>query len=136
MALGAKIDTNSTVDNITANSAQCGGKNISPLVYTLLEKGLVWSSTNPVPTIADNSFNRFPFDPTLNDFVCDMTGLNSNTLYYVRAYIKTTAGTPYVYDTSAPKQFTTLAAPAIPKVLTGANGKHLIAGSHRLVVQQ
>lgn len=126
MAPGVRIDTNVTVDNITTNSAQCGGNNISQSTYTILEKGLCWSSTNTSPTISDNYFNQFPLDPTINNFVCSMTGLNPNTLYYVCAYLKSTAGTPYFYSNLI-RQFTTLSGPPPkPKVISiGTHGTRL-----------
>lgn len=93
------------VTDITAHSARCGGRVITDGSYLQTERGICWS-TNPNPT-TDGSH---AIDPTLasggsevNMFKLDMTGLAANTVYYVRAYVNTAAGTTYGEE----KTFTT-----------------------------
>lgn len=95
---------------ITSTSAIGGCSSLSPSVYTVLAKGVCWSSVNTVPTLSDNYTDEFPSDPTANIFNSTMTGLTPNTLYYYRTYVTTTAPTPTTYSPTV-EQFTTSSGP-------------------------
>ena len=79
------------VTGITHSTAVCGG-----YVYTngggsVTARGVCWS-TQPNPTIN----NTHTSDGTgLGLFTSSLTGLNANTIYYVRAYATTSIGTAY-----------------------------------------
>jgi hypothetical protein len=83
--------TTNEVTSITHNSAISGGKIISKGASPILEKGICWD-TLPSPTIDDEStFNNDDSD----DFSSELTFLNDNTKYFVRAYASNIAGTAY-----------------------------------------
>lgn len=90
-----KIDrpvlTTSAITNITQNSATCGGNITSDAGYTITSRGVCWS-TNANPTITNNKTTN---GSGIGSFISNITGLQSNTTYYVRAYAATTVGTAY-----------------------------------------
>ena len=78
----------SSVSQYTATS---GGASINDNGSPITEKGVCWS-TNSNPTVSDSHTS----DGTgTADFSSQLTGLNSNTQYYVRAYATNSAGTGY-----------------------------------------
>jgi len=83
--------TTSVVTGITHNSAGSGGVITSDGGASVTARGVCWSTgTNPTLT-----------DPHTTDgsgtgsFTSNMTGLNPNTTYYVRAWASNSAGTGY-----------------------------------------
>jgi uncharacterized protein (TIGR02145 family) len=78
--------------NITSTTASSAGNIISNGGGNILEKGVVWS-TSQNPTIALNTkiINGSGMDP----FQCDISGLLISTTYYVRTYATNSAGTAY-----------------------------------------
>ncbi len=82
--------TTSDVTNITGNSATCGG-NITNGGLEITASGVCWS-TNTNPTINDS----YTSDGTgIGSFVSIITGLSTDTRYYIRAYATTNDGTYY-----------------------------------------
>ncbi|MCX7737599.1 MAG: T9SS type A sorting domain-containing protein [Candidatus Kapabacteria bacterium] len=81
------------VSNISGLSASSGGNSITDGNGNISEKGIVWS-TNPNPTI-DNNEGKTSNGTGTNDFSANLTNLNLNTYYYVRAYATNEAGTGY-----------------------------------------
>lgn len=93
------IVSTSSVTNITQNSAKCGGNVTSDGGATVTERGICWStSTNP--TVNSNHVSS---GSGTGSFTVNMTGLNPNTTYFVRAYAKNSVGISY----GAQKNFTT-----------------------------
>ena len=92
--------TTNSVTNITSNSATCGGNVASDGNGTVTARGVCWS-TSQTPTI--NDFRTANGTGT-GTFTSNITGLNPNTKYYVRAYATNEAGTSY----GVQKSFTTL----------------------------
>ncbi len=94
-AVPSVVTTN--VNFITDTSAM-GHGHISFIGDTLLARGICWSTT-PQPTIMDphtcDSINI-----GLGDFDSEITGLTSNTTYYVRAYATNSNGTAYSNEKS------------------------------------
>ena len=88
---GVQVDTKS-VEEIINNAALCkySVKLKDPAIFK--EQGVCWGK-NPGPSITDNKVTV----TELNEAVMngEMTGLEANTKYYVRAYVTTTAGTVY-----------------------------------------
>ncbi len=84
--------TTTSVTDITANSAKCGGIIISDGGANITAKGICWS-TSPNPTITSNNYtsNCSGTSP----FTCNLIGLSYNVKYYVRAYATNVAGTSY-----------------------------------------
>ena len=87
------------VSNITSNSADIGGDITDNGGSPISIRGVCYS-TNPNPTTADDTTN----DGTgIGSFTTNLTGLNDNTTYYVRAYATNGVGTAYGNEV----QFTT-----------------------------
>lgn len=83
--------TTSNVVNVTLNSAVSGGNITSDGGSEITEKGICWS-INQNPTVDDSK----TLDGTgAADFASILTGLESGTTYYVRAYATNSAGTSY-----------------------------------------
>ena len=82
-------------NEITAVSAISGGSLTSSdgSYIVVLEKGICWA-THPNPTVM-NDFHT-ENGSGINSFTAEMTDLNLNTAYYVRAYAVTDSGTTYV----------------------------------------
>jgi hypothetical protein len=83
--------TTSAVSCIAATSATCGGNITDDGGAAVTARGVCWSTT-PNPTNAgshttDGSGN--------GSFTSSLTGLTSNTLYYVRAYATNSVGVSY-----------------------------------------
>jgi len=97
------ILTTSAVTNITSSTASCGGIIISDGGSTITARGVCWS-TSTTPTIADSKTTDGSGAGT---FLSSLTGLTvgiNGTMYYVRAYATTNAGTGY----GSAMSFTTL----------------------------
>ncbi|MDP3930460.1 MAG: T9SS type A sorting domain-containing protein [Bacteroidota bacterium] len=100
----------SSAFNVTATSALLGGSVLDSGTSSIIERGVVFS-TSPNPTLA-NSKRIFP-NPSV--VALSVTGLTPSTLYHVRFYATNSTGTGYGGDST----FTTLPIPtAAPKVST------------------
>jgi hypothetical protein len=83
--------TTNSVTNITTTTATSGGNVIDDGGSIVTARGVCWS-TSPNPTIS----NSHTIDGSgLGNFVSNISGLNSNTTYYVRAYATNNAGNAY-----------------------------------------
>jgi uncharacterized protein (TIGR02145 family) len=79
------------VSNISSTSVFTGGNITNDGGSTVTHRGIAWS-LSPNPTTADNaSLNG----SGLGSYVSQLTGLMSNTTYYIRAYAINSAGTVY-----------------------------------------
>ncbi|MCX6584482.1 MAG: Ig-like domain-containing protein [Candidatus Aminicenantes bacterium] len=84
------VSTNS-ISSITSKSAICGGNVTSNGGAPVTSRGVCWS-TSLTPTIADSKTT----DGTgTGSFTSNITGLNPDTTYYVRAYATNSRGTAY-----------------------------------------
>lgn len=97
---GAPTVTTSSVSNITATSASCGGNVTADGGTAITERGLCWSTAN-APTVDGGS--HIANGTGTGSFTAMMSGLAPNTVYYVRAYATNARGTAY----GEQKQFTT-----------------------------
>ncbi len=97
---GSNTETNSllptittkSVTTITATTAIGGGTVTNNGGYSILSKGVVWStSSNPTVSLSTKTNNG----TGSGTFISNIIGLNPNTLYYIRAYATTSAGTFY-----------------------------------------
>ena len=83
--------TTSTVSNITATTATCGGNVTLNGGAPITARGICWS-TSTTPTVADNHTSD---GTSMGTFTSQITGLNPGTTYYVRAYSTNRVGTAY-----------------------------------------
>ena len=83
--------TTKAIISITENSAISGGNITDDGDNPLISRGICWS-TNPAPTIYHN---RTTEGTNTEEFTSNITGLQDNTVYYVRAYAINVNGTAY-----------------------------------------
>ncbi len=83
--------TTAAITNITGNSATCGGTIIDEGLGNIIARGVCWS-LKATPTLADSKTNDGAGAGT---FISHISGLDSDSTYYVRAYATNSAGTGY-----------------------------------------
>src|SRR5688572_18953372 len=83
--------TTQEVTEITVNSARSGGNVTSDGGGPITARGVCWS-TGQAPTIDNNKTNDGSGG---GSFISELTGLDANTTYYVRAYASNSDGTAY-----------------------------------------
>ena len=83
--------TTTVVTSIIGTTATSGGNVSSDGGATVTVRGVCWSTTQN-PTTSDNKTN----DGTgKGSFTSNITGLTSDTTYYIKAYATNSAGTAY-----------------------------------------
>lgn len=97
---GKPLVVTGSITGITQNSANCTGSIENDYGSTITARGFCWSSVNSTPTINDQHSND---GAGAGSYSSTITGLLSNTKYYIRAYATNANGTGY----GAVKQFTT-----------------------------
>ena len=103
--------TTASATNISYTSATVGGNVTSDGGATITERGVVYSTTQSPTT----SNSKVTSGNGTGSFTCDLTNLQENTRYYVRAYAINKKGTSYGEQSS----FTTKAY-ALPTVTTSS----------------
>jgi hypothetical protein len=98
--------TTTAVTGITSIAASSGGNVTDQGSASVTARGVVWS-TSASPTVP--SANSTLDGSGSGSFTSSITGLTMGTLYHVRAYATSTAGTSYGADV----QFTTLGPPTL-----------------------
>ena len=115
------VATNSQVTNVTGSSAQCGGQITSTGYGYISAYGFCWNTTGE-PTIQDSHYQVGI--STTNPFTYNITGLNANTLYYVRAYATNQEGTAYgnevTFATMAQVTTTAVTAHTLDAIMGGS----------------
>ena len=97
-----------SVSGIDGSSATSGGNSLSGNGLDITTAGIVWSESHN-PTI-ENSSVRYINTQSNQDYVCQMTDLKPNTVYYIRAFAMNSDGVGYGEELT----FTTLAvAPTV-----------------------
>ena len=95
------------ISNIKNFTATGGGNVISDGGSTVLERGVVWStSANPTTALPTKTSNG----GGTGTFISNLTGLTPSTLYYVRAYARNAYGTSYGPEFIT---FTTITLPSV-----------------------
>jgi hypothetical protein len=120
------ISSTTSANLITATTAKTGGIIVNSGVSNIISKGVCYSSTVTTPTIADTKTN----DGTgIGTFISSLTGLATNTTYYIRAYATNGAGTAYgdikTFSTTIatiPTGITTTAASTITQTSASSGG--------------
>ncbi len=104
------VVTTQSITSISQTTAMGGGNVTSDGGGSVTARGVCWS-TSPNPTLAGEHTD----DGTgTGSYTSDMTGLVSNTTYYVRAYATNEIGTGY----GQTEVFTTITDPVLPVVTT------------------
>lgn len=86
------ISTTTAANLITATTAKTGGTITNSGASNITSRGVCYSSTVSIPTIANTKTN----DGTgVGNFISSLTGLTANTTYYIRAYATNGIGTAY-----------------------------------------
>ena len=85
------------VTDITATSAKAHGEVTDEGASPVTERGICWSATNPIPTIADEHGDN---GTGMGTYEVNLTNLTPGTTYYVRAYAKNNQSDEPVYGTS------------------------------------
>ena len=107
---GAPIVVTLGVSDVTINSAVCHIELTSDGGSALTELGVCWSTSHN-PTASDSHAAIQNYD--LGEHTVNMTGLNANITYYVRAYAINEEGTSYGSELSFDTQ------EGLPGVVTG-----------------
>jgi hypothetical protein len=89
---GMPVITTNEISNITSNSATVAGEVITDNGSNIIERGVVYSLST-IPTTENNKIVATGTETGI--FTAELTSLNQNTLYYVRAYAKNEYGTAY-----------------------------------------
>jgi uncharacterized protein (TIGR02145 family) len=100
--------TTAEITNVTANSAQSGGNITDDGGSSITARGVCWSTTQN-PIISDSHTAN---GSGLGSFISEVTELEFNTTYYLRAYATNVAGTTYGPE----KSFTT--EDGLPEIIT------------------
>ena len=79
------------VSDITGMSATCGGNVTDDGGGIIIARGVCWN-TSPNPTVSASHTTN---GSGTGSFISNLTGLTSNTTYYVRAYATNSLGTAY-----------------------------------------
>ena len=90
-ALALPTVSTSTVTDITASTAICGGHVTGTGGSNVTARGVCWS-TSQSPTLNDSHTSN---GNDIGSFTSYIVGLASNTTYYVRAYATNSVGTAY-----------------------------------------
>lgn len=92
------VSTNNII-NITISAATSGGNVTNQGTSAVTERGVCYStSLNPTtsqPTTTTATGGKILNGSGLGLFVCELSGLNTNTIYYTRAYAINSSGTSY-----------------------------------------
>lgn len=114
--------TTTVASNITASAATSGGNVTNDGGATVSARGVCWSTSHN-PTISDSHTTN---DTGAGNFTSSLTGLASNTTYYVRAYATNSVGTAYGEERSFSTTEPTLRTPTISveRLPNGGNNNH------------
>jgi uncharacterized protein (TIGR02145 family) len=84
--------TTTALTNITTSSATTGGKILTNGNAAITQSGIVWSKTNANPTLTDSVIAG---TTSSGSFTTNLTGLDFNSVYYIRAFATNSVGTGY-----------------------------------------
>jgi uncharacterized protein (TIGR02145 family) len=84
--------TTTPLTNITTSSATAGGTILTNGNAVITQSGIVWSRTNATPTLTDSVLAG---TTASGSFTINLTGLDFNRTYYIRAFATNSVGTAY-----------------------------------------
>jgi len=102
--------TTFTVSNVSTTTAVSGGNISNDGGKSVTARGVCWS-TSPNPNVNDSKTND---SQGLGNFSSNITGLQPNTIYYIRAYATNSLGTGYGNEVS----FKTVSQASLPTLST------------------
>ncbi|MBL0048704.1 MAG: T9SS type A sorting domain-containing protein [Bacteroidetes bacterium] len=123
--------TTTAVTGVTTSTANSGGNVTSIGGSAVTSRGICYATTTN-PTLANTVISG---GAGAGSFVSNMTGLNPNSTYYVRAYATNTAGTTYgsqvtfVTSNPTPPTVTTAASPLVSFFTATVGGNVTNAGT-------
>ena len=122
------VVTTAAVTGITVNSATTGGNVTSDGGAEVTARGVCWGTTAS-PTISGSHTSD---GKGTGSFTSNLTGLNPNTMYYIRAYATNSEGTAYgneVTFTTNPIVLATLTTTAVTSITstTAVSGGNITA---------
>jgi len=124
----ATLTTNAII-SITLTTAICGGNITNGGGITVSERGVCYSTSHN-PTTSNNKVSGGPGEGI---YSFNVSGLTSNTIYYVRAYAINVVGTAYgnevVFTTASLPTLTTTSATLIAQTTAQSGGVIAISGS-------
>lgn len=91
-ALAAPSVSTTQASNVGVTSAQVGGSILSDGGLSISAKGVCYSMTSATPTISGSTVSA---GTGSSSFTANLTGLQSSTAYYARAYATNSQGTSY-----------------------------------------
>ena len=118
--------TTSAATNVTSNSLTTGGSIDDDGGSSITSRGVAWAN-HTGPTVADSVTNDGKGGGV---FTSNLTGLSSNTVYYIKAYVINGSGTAYGDEitVTTSKGLPTLSTTAITDIqpLTAKSGGNII----------
>ena len=84
--------TTMALTNITTTSATTGGTILTDGNAAITQSGIVWSKTNATPNLTDSVIAG---TTSKGSFITNLTGLDFNRTYYIRAFATNSVGTGY-----------------------------------------
>jgi len=84
--------TTAALTSITTSSATTGGTILTNGNAAITKSGIVWSKTNATPTLTDSIITSTAIS---GSFTINLTSLDFNTVYYIRAFATNSVGTGY-----------------------------------------
>jgi uncharacterized protein (TIGR02145 family) len=84
--------TTTPLTNISTSSATTGGTILTNGNAAVTQSGIVWSKTNATPTLTDSVIAG---TTASGSFTINLTGLDFNRIYYIRAFATNSVGTAY-----------------------------------------
>jgi uncharacterized protein (TIGR02145 family) len=84
--------TTTALTNVTSSGATAGGTIVSNGNSAITKSGIVWSKTNTTPSLTDSMVAG---TTASGSFTTNLTNLDFNTVYYIRAFATNSVGTGY-----------------------------------------
>ncbi|MFB0903241.1 MAG: hypothetical protein QMB11_02580, partial [Nonlabens sp.] len=121
-----------TITSITQTMATGGGNSTGDGGAAITLRGVCWSNTTSSPTITNS---KTVDGSGIGSFTSSLTGLTTNTTYYVRAYATNSVGTAYgpaisvrTLSTTIPTGVTTNSVTSITQTAATAGGNSISDG--------
>ena len=126
-----ELPTLNTIDvsNVTSSSFKSGGININGKESDIIDKGLCWS-LNANPTINDFKLSS---GNDVDDFNLEITNLEVDTDYYIRAYATNDSGTGYGNELTFTTFINTPCSPQDNSIIFDSSTKNLGSSTYSTI---